>query len=29
LGALLVEVLPFLWRITAERFTALGASLTV
>jgi ribose 5-phosphate isomerase A len=24
-----VEVLPFLWRTTAERLTALGASLTV
>lgn len=28
-GALPVEVLPFLWRTTAERLTALGASLTV
>jgi ribose 5-phosphate isomerase A len=28
-GELPVEVLPFLWRITAERLTALGASLTV
>jgi ribose 5-phosphate isomerase A len=28
-GALPVEVLPFLWRTTAERLTALGVSLTV
>jgi ribose 5-phosphate isomerase A len=28
-GELPVEVLPFLWRTTAERLTALGASLTV
>ena len=28
-GVLPVEVLPFLWRTTAERLTALGASLTV
>jgi len=28
-GELPVEVLPFLWRSTAERLTALGASLTV
>jgi ribose 5-phosphate isomerase A len=28
-GALPVEVFPFLWRTTAERLTALGASLTV
>ncbi len=28
-GELPVEVLPFLWRRTAERLTALGASLTV
>ena len=28
-GALPVEVLPFLWRTTAERLTALGASLIV
>ena len=28
-GELPVEVLPFLWRATAERLTALGASLTV
>src|ERR1700738_4375045 len=28
-GELPVEVLPFLWRITAERLTALGSSLTV
>jgi ribose 5-phosphate isomerase A len=28
-GELPVEVLPFLWRITAERLTALGVSLTV
>jgi ribose 5-phosphate isomerase A len=29
IGLLPVEVLPFLWRTTAERLTALGASLTV
>ena len=29
IGVLPVEVLPFLWRTTAERLTALGASLTV
>ncbi|MHB8589192.1 MAG: ribose-5-phosphate isomerase RpiA [Candidatus Dormibacteraceae bacterium] len=29
IGVLPVEVLPFLWRSTAERLTALGASLTV
>jgi ribose 5-phosphate isomerase A len=28
-GVLPVEVLPFLWRTTAERLTSLGASLTV
>ena len=28
-GVIPVEVLPFLWRTTAERLTALGASLTV
>ena len=28
-GVLPVEVLPFLWRTTAERLTALGQSLTV
>src|ERR1700731_2704396 len=28
-GELPVEVLPFLWRTTAERLTALGATLTV
>ncbi len=28
-GELPVEVLPFLWRTTAERLTALGSSLTV
>jgi ribose 5-phosphate isomerase A len=28
-GVLPVEVLPFLWRSTAERLTALGASLTI
>src|SRR3989454_8230830 len=28
-GVVPVEVLPFLWRTTAERLTALGASLTV
>ena len=28
-GEMPVEVLPFLWRTTAERLTALGASLTV
>ncbi|HVS47275.1 MAG TPA: ribose 5-phosphate isomerase A, partial [Candidatus Dormibacteraeota bacterium] len=29
IGVVPVEVLPFLWRTTAERLTALGASLTV
>lgn len=29
IGELPVEVLPFLWRTTAERLTALGASLTL